>query len=56
MDNNGAYVSTILGSMQFFKKRAGEYFDKLLKERKVQAELHWELKVCALYCGSDDKT
>ena len=49
-------MPTFLGSIRFFKKRAGEYFDELLKERKVQAELRWELEVCALYCGSDDKT
>ena len=45
-DNNGADVPTILGSMRFFKKRAGEYFDELQKERKAQAELRWELEVC----------
>ena len=51
VDNNGADVPTILGSMRFFKKRAGEYFDELQKERKEQAELRWELEVCAVYCG-----
>ena len=51
VDNDGADVATILGSMRFFKKRAGEYFDELQKEKKAQAELRWELEVCAFTCG-----
>ena len=52
VNNDGADVATILGSMRFFKKRAGEYFDELQKERKAQAELRWELEVCAFTVDS----
>ena len=31
--------------MRFFKKRAEEYFDELQKEKKVHAELQWEVEV-----------
>ena len=42
-------VPTILGSMLFFKKRAQEYFDELQKEKKVHAELQWEVEVYIYY-------
>ena len=44
-DQKIADVPTILGSMRFFKKRAGEYFDELQKVKKLQSELRWELEV-----------
>lgn len=44
-------VTSIFGSMLYFKKRAGEYLDELQKERKVQAELKWELEVNLIYCN-----
>ena len=31
--------------MRFFQKRAEEYFDALKKEKKLHAELQWEIEV-----------